>query len=340
MEAVRSVTPVEPAWSVESSRRGLLRGALLAPCAVARCARPVDPSVLRVGHLFNVTHGAALAAIESGRLVRALAPVRVETRAFTAGPAVIEALLGGAIDLAYSGPPPVFAAHLRSRGRALALLAGACSGGAGLVVRAGLRFDGPRSLAHRTLVTPQLGNTQDVALRGYLLRHGLAPIERGGTVRVLPLSSSECFNQFRLGRVDAAWVAEPTLSRLLAQAGGTLALDERTLWPSGRFATAILVVRAEYLRHARANVARALSIHRDEVSRLSRGEHASRALVATALARALGRPLPAAVLEGGFSRCDFTDDPMIDTLLAQGRASQRLGFLPDEPLPPLRAQPV
>jgi NitT/TauT family transport system substrate-binding protein len=317
-----------------------MAGAAVAPWAVARCARPVDPSVLRVGHLFNITHGPALAAIASGRLARALGSVRLETRAFTAGPAVIEALLGGAIDLAYAGPPPVLAAHLRSRGRALALLAGACSGGAGLVVRRDLRFEGPASLAHRTVATPQLGNTQDVALRAYLLRHGLSPTERGGTVRVLPLASSECFNQFRLGRVDAAWVAEPTLSRLLAQAGGALAFDERTLWPGGRFTTALLVARAEYLRDARANVSRALSVHRDEVSRLSRAEPASRALVADALARSLGRPLPPAVLSGGFSRCDFTDDPLLDTLLAQAAASRSLGFLPADPMPPLRAQPA
>jgi NitT/TauT family transport system substrate-binding protein len=295
---------------------------------LAACARPVDPRVLRVGHLFNVTHGAALAAIESGRLARAMGSVTVETRAFTAGPAVIEALLGGAIDLAYAGAPPVLAAHLRSRGTAVRLLSGACSGGAGLVLRPGLAYEGPRSLSGRTVVTPQLGNTQDVALRVFLLRNGLAPEEQGGTVRVLPLSNAECFNQFRMGRVDAAWVAEPTLSRLLVQARGTLAFDERALWPARRFVTALLVARTEYLRIAPQNVARALSVHRDEVARLARAEPSSRAHVGAALARALGRPLPAAVLDGGFSRCDFTDDPLLESLYAQAAASQRLGFLP------------
>jgi NitT/TauT family transport system substrate-binding protein len=299
-----------------------------APFALARCARPVDPSVLRVGIINNVTHGAALVAIESGRLARALGSVVLETRAFNAGPAVIEALLGGAVDVAFAGAPPVLAAWLRSRGQALRLLAGACSGGAGLVVRQGLSFDGARSLVGRTVVTPQLGNAQDIALRAYLRSNGLAPAEQGGSVRVLPLSSSECFNQFRMGRVDAAWVAEPTLSRILVEARGTLAIDERSLWPSRRFATALFVVRTDYYERAQRNVARALAVHRDAVQRLARGEHESRQHVAAALARALGRPLPDPVLEGSFSRCDFTDDPLLDTLRAQGRASQSLGYLP------------
>ncbi len=309
-------------------RSALASLAAVAASSLARCARPVDPRVLRVGHLFNITHGPALCALESGRLARALGAVSVESRAFSAGPAVIEALLGGAIDVAYAGAPPVLAAWLRSRGTAVRLLAGACSGGAGLVVRAGLDFVGPTSLSGRTVVTPQLGNTQDVALRSYLRRHGLSPAESGGSVRVLPLSNAECFNQFRMGRVDAAWVAEPTLSRIIAEARGVLAIDERELWPSRRFATALFVARPDYLTRARDNVSRALSVHRDEVRRLARADAESRALVGRALARALGRPLPERVLEGGFSRCDFTDDPLLDSVRSQGRASQQLGFLP------------
>lgn len=313
------------------SRRNALETAALAglSTALGACARPVDPRVLRVGHLFNITHGAGLCALESGRLARALSGVTVESRAFTAGPAVIEALLGGAIDVAYAGAPPVLAAWLRSRGTAVRLLAGACSGGAGLVLRPGLEFVGPRTLDGKTVVTPQLGNTQDVALRSYLRRNGLAPDESGGTVRVLPLSNAECFNQFRMGRVDAAWVAEPTLSRMIVEARGVLAIDERDLWPQRRFVTALFVARADYLDRARANVVRALEVHRDEVQRLARGDRESRSHVASALARALGRPLPARVLEGGFSRCDFTDDPLLDSLRAQGRSSQSLGFLPE-----------
>ncbi|MBL8683532.1 MAG: ABC transporter substrate-binding protein [Myxococcales bacterium] len=321
----------DDALGLRISRRSALASAvgLASSSALGACARPVDPRVLRVGHLFNITHGAGLCALESGRLAGALGGVTVESKAFTAGPAVIEALLGGAIDVAYAGAPPVLAAWLRSRGTAVRLLAGACSGGAGLVVRPGLEFVGPRSLDGRTVVTPQLGNTQDVALRDYLRRHGMSPSESGGSVRVLPLSNAECFNQFRLGRVDAAWVAEPTLSRIIVEARGVLAIDERDLWPVRRFVTALFVARADYMDRARDNVLRALEVHRDEVRRLARSDGASRALVASSLARALGRPLPARVLEGGFSRCDFTDDPLLDSLRAQGRASQSLGFLPE-----------
>jgi NitT/TauT family transport system substrate-binding protein len=123
---------------------------------------------------------------------------------------------------------------------------------------------------------------------------------------------------------------------LIVEARARLAIDERDLWPARRFVTALVVCRREYLERARENVSRALSVHRDEVARLGRAEPEARALVAGAIARSLGRPLPPAVLAGCWSRCDFTDDPLVDSLAAQARASQSLGFLPAGSLADLR----
>ncbi|MDP3274169.1 MAG: ABC transporter substrate-binding protein [Deltaproteobacteria bacterium] len=288
----------------------------------------MDRSVLRIGHLFNITHGPALVLRETEELAHSLRRLSVEWRAFSAGPSVVEALLGGAVDVVYSGPSPILAAHLRSRGTALRVLSGACSGGAGLVVQPGISLTNPQVLNGRTVSSPQLGNTQDVSLRTWLARHGMSDVERGGQVRVLPLPASECFNQFRLGRVHAAWVPEPTLSRIVALLGGVLAVDERDLWPQRRFASTLLAARTEYLAAAPDTLNTLLQAHVAVTQRLAHGDARSRALVRASVDRAMGRPLAPAVYAGAFAHCDYTVDPLIDTVRAQCEAAQRLEFLP------------
>src|SRR5207247_1344664 len=80
--------------------------------------------------------------------------------AFRAGPAAMEALLAGEVDVCYVGPGPAAIAYLRSGGEALRVIAGAVSGGAVLVARSARS---PRDLEGKAVATPQLGNTQDIA---------------------------------------------------------------------------------------------------------------------------------------------------------------------------------
>ena len=197
------------------------------------CSRPVDPARLRVGYFPNVTHAPALTGVESGRFAQALAPVRLEPTTFTAGPSAMGALLGGAIDVAYLGPNPALAGYLRSRGEAVRVVSGVASGGALFVVRPDAGIRRPEDLRGKRLATPQLGNTQDVALRSFLAAHALVPREHGGDVTVLPLSNPDILAQFQLGHLDGAWVPEPWASRLVIEAGGKVFLDERDLWPGG-----------------------------------------------------------------------------------------------------------
>jgi NitT/TauT family transport system substrate-binding protein len=300
--------------------------ALVALCAA--CSRPVDPAVLRLGYFATLTHAPALTGVESGRFARALSPVRLETRTFNAGPAAMEALLGGAIDVAYVGPSPALSAFLRSRGRALRVIAGAASGGALFVVRPAAGIRTAADLHHRRLATPQLGNTQDVALRTYLAAHGLSPEEQGGDVQVIPLSNADILTQFRLGHLDGAWVPEPWASRLQLEAGGVVFHDERDLWPARRFATTVVVARTEYLHHAPGNVACFLRAHAAEVAHLRAHPDDARTTANAALGRLLGRPLSPSVLTSAWSRIDFTTDPLPDTLTRSARAAQSLGFLP------------
>jgi NitT/TauT family transport system substrate-binding protein len=62
---------------------------------------------VRVGAYPNITHSQAMLGKANGFFEKALGPgVKVEWKTFNAGPAAIEALFAGAVDMTYIGPNP------------------------------------------------------------------------------------------------------------------------------------------------------------------------------------------------------------------------------------------
>ena len=64
-------------------------------------------ATLRLGYFPNLTHVQPNVGLENGAFAKTLGEnVKLEPKAFNAGPAVIEALFAGAIDASYIGPSP------------------------------------------------------------------------------------------------------------------------------------------------------------------------------------------------------------------------------------------
>src|SRR5437762_1699728 len=99
------------------------------------CDRSNPGAAVRLGYFANVTHAQAVLGVSSGRFQSAVAPVKLQSRVFNAGPALIEALLAGEIDIAYAGPGPVLSAHDKSRGQAVRVVSGAAANGVLIVAR-------------------------------------------------------------------------------------------------------------------------------------------------------------------------------------------------------------
>ena len=193
------------------------------------------PVTVKVGYFPNITHGVALVGVQNGIFAKDLAPDKIDvSQTFNAGPAETQALLSKAIDIAFIGPSPSITAFAQSNG-AVKIISGAASGGAALVTKASITS--PADLKGKTIATPQLGNTQDVALRAYLKTQGFkTDLEGGGDVSIKPQTNSQTVTTFKAGSIDGAWVPEPFLSLLVA-AGGHVLVDEKTLWPGGKFVT-------------------------------------------------------------------------------------------------------
>lgn len=293
--------------------------------ALSACSRG-ERTTVRVGFLPNLTHAVPMVgeALGSYRDARG---EPVELAPFNAGPKAIEALLAGDLDFAYVGPGPAINAFVRTDGN-VRVLAGAASGGAAFVVRKELRIGGPADLRHSVLATPQIGNSQDIALRRWLWEHDIVPRDRGGTVTVLPMSNSDILSMFRTKELHGAWVPEPWATRLVLETDGRVFLDESSVWPDGRFPTTLLVTRDEVLRDRPGDVAAMVAANRRIVQWISRNPARARALVNERLEHHVGKPLPPETIAAAWKRLSFTTDPMREALVENARAARRIGYLP------------
>jgi NitT/TauT family transport system substrate-binding protein len=282
---------------------------------------------LRLGFLANITHEPALAGLAKGFFAKNLGSgVTLRTPVFSSGTEETTALLAGQLDAAYVGPSPAINAWQKSGGTAIKIISGAASGGASLVVRPGIAS--AAQLKGRSLATPSLGNTQDVALRYWLRQHGLrATPAGGGDVAVKPIKpNSAAVLEFRSGQISGGWEPEPYATQMVLD-GGRRLVNEASLWPGGRFVTTNLVVTQAFLKAHPAAV-NGLLKGQIQVNDYIRGKPAAAARAANSeLARLLGKGLDPGVLAGSLRYLTFTDDPIAASLRADARHAAAVGLL-------------
>lgn len=305
-------------------------GAMAAILSIAACAAYAQqkPTVLRVGYFPNITHAQALVGRANGQFEKALgAGVQVEWKAFNAGPSAIEALFANAIDLTYVGPNPTVAGYFRSQGEAVRVIAGAASGGASLVVRKDAGIRNASDFHGKKVATPQLGNTQDVALRSWMRANGLKAREKGGDVQVIPISNPDQLTLFLKGQLDAAWAPEPWAARLVHEGGGRIFLDERDLWPDHQFVITNLIVSPKFLKDHSDVLKVFLRTHVELTEWIDKNPAQAKQIMNQQLQKETGKPLPQEVLDDAFSRMQVTYDPIRSSLLKSTQQAFDEGFL-------------
>jgi NitT/TauT family transport system substrate-binding protein len=285
-------------------------------------------AVIRVGALPNITHAQPMIGKANGWFEKAMGPsVKIEWRSFNAGPSAIEALFAGAIDIAYVGPNPAINGYVRSNGEALRIIAGATSGGASLVVRGDSGINKAEDFRDKRIASPQMGNTQDIALRAWLKSQGLKTRDKGGDVTVMPITNPDQLTLFLKKEIDAAWAPEPWASRLVHDAGGKVFLDERTLWPRGQFLTTELVVSMKFLQSHPDLVEKWLQAHVELTDWINSHPPEARRILNQQIQKETGKALAPPVLDDSFSHLQVTYDPMREQLLRAAQLAFDAGFL-------------
>lgn len=268
---------------------------------------------LKLGYFSNVTHGPALVGISKGIIAKDLGDTKLSTQIFNAGPAAIEALNAGAIDATYIGPNPAINSFVKSNGESVSIIAGAAAGGAQLVVKP--EINSAADLKGKVLASPQLGGTQDVALRAWLGHQGYKTNPDGsGDVNINPTENAQTLKLFQDGKLDGAWLPEPWASRLVLEAGAKVLVDEKDLWDKGEFTTTILIVNKKFATEHPETVKALLKGHVESVNWLNSASPEEKASTINAVLKdTAGKPLPANVIDRALKNITFTTDPLAGT---------------------------
>lgn len=284
------------------------------------------PVTLRLGYFPNVTHAPAIIGVQNGTFKKDLGSnVTLKTSTFNAGSDVVTAILAGALDASFVGPNPAINAYQKTNGK-IRVVSGTASAGAFLVVKPGI--NSAADLKGKKVATPQLGNTQDVALRTWLKDHGLTTTTTGGgDVSVVPQDNATTLTTFESGAISGAWVPEPWATRLVKEGGGKVLVDESTLWPKGQFTTTALIVTTSFL-DAHPDVVQHLIEGVDDANALIKSNPSQAAqLVSDGIKAVTGKPLATDLVTASFRHITFTLDPIASSLQTSADHAKALGFL-------------
>jgi NitT/TauT family transport system substrate-binding protein len=285
--------------------------------------------VVRIGYFPNINHAQAVIGLGNGDFQKALDDVKVETLIFNAGPSAIEALFANQIDVAYVGPNPAINGYIKSDGEALRIIAGAVSGGAVFVIRNDAEINSVEDFAGKKFASPQLGNTQDVALRAYLLSNGYKTTEDDGNVQVIPAKNPDILTLMLKKEIDGAWVPEPWGAKLVKEANSRIFLDERDLWPKGKFVTAHIIASTKYLQNNPDVIKKLLAVHVEQTQWINQNKEEALSAFNTELEKITGKTIPVDELQEAFLRMEITHDPVKESLFKSANDAFDIGFLGD-----------
>ena len=285
------------------------------------------PVTLRLGILENITHASALVGIKEGFFTKDLGKnVTLKLYPFSTGTEEATALLAGQLDAAYVGPNPAIKAWQTSDGKLIKVISGAASGGAELVVKAGITS--AAQLKGQKLATPSLGNTQDVALRYWLKTQGLTSTSTGGgDVPITPITpNSDAVLALKSGSIAGGWEPAPADVQMVAD-GGHVLVNEASLWPNGQFVTTNLVVTQSFLSAHPATVTGLLKGQIQANSFIADNKSAAETAANAELAAVSGKALTPSVLSGSFAQITFTNDPIASSLITDAKHAVDVGLL-------------
>src|SRR6202522_1417553 len=278
------------------------------------------PVTVRLGFLTNITHASALVGLKEGFFTKDLGSAgTLKPTAFSTGTQETTALLAGQLDAAYVGPNPAINAWQKSSGSAIKIISGAATGGASVVVKKGITS--ASQLKGKTLATPSLGNTQDVAVRYWLKQNGVTTTTTGGgDAFIKPTTpNSAAVLEFKSGQIAGG--SEPAPYDIeMVQDGGAVLLSEHGV-------TTLLVVTQSFLSAHPAVVADLLKAQVQANDFIKSNPTAAQSDANAELATYTSKPLKASLVAAAFKEITFSDDPDESSLTSDASQAVSLGLL-------------
>jgi len=290
-----------------------------------------DKVVLRVGHFPNITHAQgviahALTREKKGWFEQRLgSDVEIQWFVYNAGPSAMEAVFAKSIDLTYVGPGPALNAYTKSQGEEIRLIAGAANGGAALIVQPDQNLKTPADFKGKKIATPQLGNTQDISCRAWLVNGGLKITQLGGDAQLLPTQNPDQLSLFQQKKIDAVWTVEPWVSRIEREAGGKVLVEERDT------ATTVLVSSAKFLNERRELAKKFAQAHAELTDWIQKNPEEAQKLFKAELLAETKNDMAADLLAQAWKRIVFTSETPRASVESFVQNSLKSGFMKNAP---------
>jgi NitT/TauT family transport system substrate-binding protein len=292
------------------------------------------PVSVRLGYFPNVTHAQAILGVARGDFQKALgSDVHLETATFNAGPSVIEAVFGGQLDIAYVGPSPIINGFVQSKGEEVRVIAGSGANGVLIIASKSSGIASLEQLKGRKVATPQLGNTQDISAKDYIVNTLKSQLkDKGGDTEVIPIQNPDIENLFAKGQLDAAWVPEPWGSRIIQKDLAVKVAEEKDLWPNKQFALTNVIARRAFLEKHPDLVEAILKAHVAITNDLQKSPEQHFGLINKELKRLTSKDLPGEVMKLSFQHTQFTTDPSAESFERFFRMGKALGLVKGDQL--------
>lgn len=283
-----------------------------------------------VGYFNNVTHAQALYMKANSTLEESFGDnATVKWIAFNAGPAEVEALFAGDIDVGYIGPVPAITANVKSKGD-VQILSSATKGGAVLICKAGSNINTVADLDGKTVAIPQIGNTQHLCLLELLSENNLTSTSEGGTVTIAAISNADVANAMDRGDIDAALVPEPWGATLMEN-GAELVLDYDEIYLEGEYDVAVVVVRKEFMEQHPDIVEGFLDAHLQATEQINSDTESALKTINGELLEATGKSLNDSIIQEAFTRIKVDTELNKEAISGFAKISKEQGFISDVP---------
>lgn len=314
-------------------KKSLLIMTVLGCISLTGCGNKKDSSEktdVRVAYFPNITHTQALVMKEKQTLEEKLGDnCNVKWQSFNAGPAEVEAIFAGEIDLGYIGPVPAVNAYIKSKGD-VKIIAGAANGGAVLVSKDD-SINSIEDLSGKNVAIPQLGNTQHLSLLNLLTEHNLSPVSNGGDVNIIASDNSNIKTLMDQGEVDAALVPEPWGSILERDLGAKVVLDYDDIWMEGNYAVTVVVARKDFMEDHPDIVKSFIEAHKDTTVYINDNLSEAQDIVNKQIEETTSKTFDKDILGSAFSRIVLSADIPKDSIMAFAQLNLEQDFIEELP---------
>ena len=310
-------------------RRHFLSLSATGLAGLASCKPKAAANVLRFGHFPNITHVQGLVAHALTRQGKGWFEerlgIKVEWFTYNAGPSATEAIFAGALDVTYIGPSPTLNAYSKSKGTEMRVLASGANGGSAIVVRPDAGINSPADFKGKKIASPQLGNTQDVQLRAWLIENGINVTLTGGDATILPTQNADQLALFQKKEIDAVWTAEPWVTRLELEAGGKIFRQDKDT------NVTLLASSAAFVKNSPELAKKLVAAHNELTKWIQEHPVEAKALIKAELTAETTAEPKDELLDKALSRVFLTDQISRESLERMVSSAQKVGFLKDIP---------